>query len=647
MGIMLANPERIAMEAMAAALEPPPPIDYLKWAEENIVIEEGDFPGRYNRTLFPYWDEVLRALSPDDPCRFVSLASSAQVGKTMLANIFTCGSMAMTRGTFLYSHPSEDNARRWSKIKLAAVMRSTDTVRSRFPQKSRDGADSVLFKESKDGLFQLVISGANSPASLSQITVHFQVQDDLSKWEMNTAGEPEAQADNRSRAVEFAKIFKVSTPLVMPGCRITKDFEGGSQEYPYVPCPHCRHMQVLEWDNMLANLDPNRPEDAHFNCISCGATIEEHHRPQMLAGFEWRAHNSNAKREHRSFWIWSAYSYLQSWERIAREWLKYKGDPTGEKTFANDTAGKAYRATGEARPWEELRDRAKESPYVRGTIPPGSLLHMLGIDCQHDRVEWQLVGFGKEYRRFVIDYGIIPNHISDKDCQRHLDLLIARTWKNSANHQLGVDLTAIDGNAWTEDVWTWTRRHPSSRVIMVRGRGDDAAPRIARVRREKNDTTGKTLLRSKQFYTLGVSVLKMALYRDLAKDDPLATGFVALPSGLDDEYFQELTAERRVAKKRHGFEVYRWEKDDRQDNEALDTIIQATGAAIKFGVYGFSDITWMELEAEREIPSKPAQGDLEDLIGVPPPIRAGMRPLKPEPPKTNDGWLKAPEGWLS
>ena len=66
----------------------------------------------------------------------------------------------------------------------------------------------------------------------------------------------------------------------------------------------------------------------------------------------------------------------------------------------------------------------------------------------------------------------------------------------------------------------------------------------------------------------------MALYRDLAKDDPLAVGYVAFPSGLEDEYFQELTAERRVPVKRAGFTVYRWIKDDRQDNEALDTLVR-------------------------------------------------------------------------
>lgn len=639
MGMMLANAERLALMALAAGRAPPPLVDYLEWAKANIVIQEGSFPGPYNADRFPYFDEILRALSPEDPCRFVTLMGSAQVGKTTIANIFTGGNLAMSKGTFLYTHPTEDNARRWSKIKLAQMMRSTGVIRQRFPQKARDGADSVLFKESTDGQMVLVISGANSPASLSQITVHVQVQDDLAKWEFNAAGDPEAQADGRSRAVEFAKIFKISTPLVVPGCRITKDFEAGSQEYPYVPCPQCQHMQVLEWDNMLSSIDVEHPERAHFTCESCGFPIEEHHRPALLKGFEWRAKNPAAKRQHRSFWIWSAYSYLQSFELIASEWIKYKGDPAGEKTFTNDTTGKPYRAQGEARPWEELRDRARESDYVRGTIPPGALLLMMGLDCQGDRVEWQLVGFGRDYRRYVIEYGIVPHHISDPDCQRNLDLLLARKWKNHVRREIGIDLTAIDGNAYTEDVWSFARRHPSSKLIMVRGRREDTAPRLARVKRERNERTGKLLRYSKRFYNLGVSVLKMALYRDLAKDDPLVNGYVAFPSGLDDEYFQELTAERRVPVKRQGFTEYKWTKDDRQDNEALDTLIQATGAALKFGVYGLSDLGWNKIEAERETAVQAAQGDLEDLLGAPsaaqspaPPAAAVPSPVA-EPPK--------------
>ena len=175
-----------------------------------MVFGDSDpFPGPYNRAAFPYFDEILKALSPSDPCRYVTFVGSAQVGKTVLGNIFALGSVTMGRGTVLVCHPTIDNALRWSKLKLAPMMRSTPIVQGHFPQRSRDTSDALLFKERADGLASLLITGANSPASLSQITVNFQVQDDLSKWEMNAAGDPETQAEDHRQLPGSGRSFKV------------------------------------------------------------------------------------------------------------------------------------------------------------------------------------------------------------------------------------------------------------------------------------------------------------------------------------------------------------------------------------------------------------------------------------------------------
>lgn len=643
--IQIANAERIVALAAARALEPPPPIDYLKFAEEHIVFSarESQFPGPYNRRNFPANDEILRALSPDDPCRIVTLKCSAQIGKTAIMNIFLGGTMYMDPCDFLVVHPTEDNARRWSKLKLRLLLRGTPVLDRLFPERTRDGADSVFMKEHAEGLGSILISGANSPASLSQVTMPRQAQDDLSKWEMNAAGDPEAQADSRSGSIEFAKILKASTPLVMPGCRITANFNDGSQEHPYVPCPHCQHMQVLEWENMLAELDEENPDGAHFTCVSCGTVIEEHHRPQMLAGLKWIAHNPKAANYHRSFWIWSAYSPLYSWGRIARAWLKAKGDSAAEQVFANDTVGKAWETRGEAPPWEALRDRAGQSHYKRGEIPTGHLLLTAGIDCQADHVKVQVVAWAREYRRAVVDYLSIPGHISDPTCRQRLDDLMRQTWPNQVGNRIALDMTAIDGNAWTEDVWDWARKHPKHRLIMVRGRGEDHAPRIARVKRERNERTGKLLKWAGRFFNFAASLLKMALYRDLAKDDATAKGFVSFPQGLDDEYYRELTAERRQPYKRHGFTLWRWVKDPGQANEALDTMNQAETAATLLGVRSMPDETWGRLERERETPApESAQGDLEDLLATasPTPAEAGAAPprQRPKPAPRRTSW---------
>lgn len=621
--IVTASAAWMAQDVLADVFEPPPMIDYLAWAEDNIVFtkRESQFPGPYNRERFSYFDAILGALSPEDPCRTVTMSKSAQLGGTVLANIFTGGSLEMDPGDFLYVHPTDENARRWSKMKLAPMLKGTDALRRIFPMRARDGLDSLLYKERLDGQGAIQISGANSPAGLSQVSMARQVQDDLAKWDMNPAGDPETQADSRSQGYEFAKIFKISTPMVVPGCRITTNFEAGSQEYLHVPCPHdeCGHMQTLEWQNFLAALDEDKPEAAHFTCVSCGASIEEHHRPKMLRGGQWIAESPKMMRVHRSFYLWSAYSQLQSFERIARSWLAARGDPPKEQTFMNDVVGKAYRILGEAPPWEALRDRASESEYARGTIPAGFPLVTCGADCQGDRVEWQVIAWGPNKRRAVVEYGVFDGHISEPKCHAKLNGLLKQGFTNAYGRKVEIDLLAIDGNAYTEDVWEWAKKHPASRAIMVRGGNSDGAPLIKRVKKEYRK--GKLARYSRRFYTFNGSVLKMALYRNLRKEDPVATGYILFPRGLEDEYFRQLTAETRKEEtnRRTGFKRWLWVKDPSVANEALDTANQAEIAFVRLaGVQRtLPDADWDRLFAERECAEEGVQGDFEDLLFAP------------------------------
>jgi phage terminase large subunit GpA-like protein len=612
----LANPAHILAIAMAEVIEPPPPIDFQQWAVDNINFskrESPSFPGPYNPDLFPFFTEVLKALSPDDPCRTVSLQKSAQIGGTILANVFVLGTQGMDPCDFMYILPTENNATRWSKLKLKPMLRSAKSLLRVFPERSRDGGDSILFKERADGRGSILISGANSPASLSMVTVSRQVQDDLSKWTVNEAGDPEQQADSRSRGSEFAKLFKISTPLVMPGCKISKNYTHGSQEEYHVPCPHCGHMHALEWGNMLANLDEDHPEEACFTCPECGTEINEHHRAAMVRKGRWVAKNPKAKKQHRSFYLWSAYAPLQSWRRIAEEWFKAKGDPASERVFLNDAVGLAYDEKGEAPPWEELKKRADESDLPRGLIPIWGVVLTLGIDCQKDRVEWQLIAWGRDNRRHVVDVGVITGHISEAETRKGLDSLLGGRWKHLAGRLLQIDLAAIDGNAWTEDVWDWVKKHPASKVIMVRGVGSEAAPLLARVKRER-DRKGKLIAYSRRFYNFATSVLKMALYRNAAKIDPMERGYVGFPQGLDDEYFKQLTSEHRKAvKRRDGFLDYKWVKDPTQANEALDTMLQAEAAALRLNLRILPDREWDRLEKERASPLEDAQMDLEEV----------------------------------
>lgn len=624
----LFNAERLVLEAEAVVFAPPPPIDYEAWAVERVVFgQESPFPGNYQPTRYPYFRPILAALSPEDPCREVSVCGSAQIGKTVIAQIFTGGSLDLDPGPFLYVHPTEPNAIRWSRQKWRPFQRASlrDVLKSTT---SRESGASLLYQERRDERGFIQMSGANSEASLSMVSFPRQVQDDLSKWEMNNAGDPEAQADSRSMAFRYAKVLKLSTPLVDPGCRITRDLQAGTQEHFHVPCPHCGHLHPLEWDNMLACLDEEHPEDVHFTCPDCGSVIEERHREgfeRYLLEHDPVPYNPAARNRHRSFYIWSAYSPSVIWAQIAAAWIKAKGDPAREQTFLNDWVGRAYKAAGEAPPWEAIRDRAEETGHRRGEIPAGYPLLCLGIDVQGDWLAWHLKAFGRELRRATVDYGVIEGYVGDTLARVALNALLAKTWPDVQGKRRALDLVAIDGNAYTEDVWDWARKHPMSRqladdgrvlpgVIMVRGVASDAAPNLARVQRERGKD-GKIKRYVRRFFNVGVSPLKMALYKCLQKVDPLERGYVAYPQGLDDAFYQELCAERRspIRNRRTGFTSYLWVKDPNQRNEVLDTEIQAEAAAIRCGWRRNTDEQWDRLEAEREAAPPPAQLDLEDL----------------------------------
>jgi hypothetical protein len=83
MQIETASAERLAFDTAALAVEPPPPVDYVRWAERNIAFTEREspFPGPYNRNMFPYFDEPLRALSARRATFFASGRCAGRAGE--------------------------------------------------------------------------------------------------------------------------------------------------------------------------------------------------------------------------------------------------------------------------------------------------------------------------------------------------------------------------------------------------------------------------------------------------------------------------------------------------------------------------------------------------------------------------------------
>lgn len=612
----LSDAEHLSASVLSEVLTVPPPMDMRAWAIQNVELEKGQtqFPGPYDPDRFPFFNRLFEVGAPDHPATDIVLKKSAQLGGTLIAQILCGAYLDWGRENVLYLHPTEGNAKRWARQKWRPFIKSTTALTAILPTiVKREAGAANLYQETKDGRAWLQISGASSEASLSMLSVRIQIQDDLSKWSTNDGGDPEIQADSRSSAFADRKVFKIGTPLIKDNCRISKRYDQSTQESYHVPCPHCGHMQPLEWENMAATLDEAHPEDAHFTCTApdCGKRIDEHHRYAMNKAGRWVAKNVLATVV--GLYLWTAYSPLKTWADIARKWFQVKGDPAAEQGFFNDWIGQPYDVQGEAPPAETLRDRARLSKRRRGIIPFGHPLLVLAADCQGDRVEWQTVAYGRFKRRAVVDHGVIEGFIGEDDTRKALDSLVKRQWRLPNGRKRGLDLAGIDGNYHTEDVYDWVRKHPG-RVIMLRGDKGDAAPPLALIRKDRG-RDGKIKRYAKNFYNVGVSQIKASLYKYLSKDDPLSIGYVDFCTDLPDGYFDQLTAERRVPEtKRDGYTVYVWKNPGKKPNEALDTMVYSEALAHRLGWRQFEETDWDRLEAERDAPPDAGTMDLLDLM---------------------------------
>lgn len=394
---------------------------------------------------------------------------------------------------------------------------------------------------------------------------------------------------------------------------------------------------------------------------------------QMLAGGIWVPHNPLG--DHEGFHLWRAYVPQRDWASIAVEYAQVMGWTGGvkierteddasdtveaetEQTFWNDVLGLPYAAAAKGPDWEALRDRAELAEpglcLPVGVVPSCGVLLTAGVDCQADRMEVTIVAYGRNYRRWVIEHRVIPWHIGDQEGRDALDAMLKATWRTSLGLRLSLDMMAVDEGAFTEDVRSWAKKHPWTRVILTKGASSANGPTLRPQQDRKSN--GKVVRNQKRSWMLNVSQMKADFYAWLAKQDPQERGFVAFALGLGDEYYRQITSEVRVLKRTpSGVTISRWELvEPSRRNECLDTMLYSEAAARKQGWTAKTESQWDALEASRGIAPPEAQGDLFDQapsLLVPLSEKAAAtapRVLDPQPPTPEPvAAPAAPKGWL-
>lgn len=667
----LVSAKAVVAAAMARVMDPPPPPDITRWCEDNIVFDErSPMPGPFRVDRFPFLREIHDVLSPEHLAREVTILGSAQWGKTVsIINPVVGAWHEYGPVDSLVVHPTHSSATEWIDNKWLPMRRQAPSLLKVFGDgRSGDQRDAKFNQETLARNGSLKVTSAGSPDDLAGTTRRLVVMDDVAKFEMHVKGDPEALAVSRASAFEDAKIVRVSTPQILGTCRISRAFARSDQRHFHVPCPHCEHYAPLTWENFKRNIDPQDLSAAHFRCDQCGQKIEHKHKRDMVTRGRWVAQNPGG--DHPGFFLWRAYVPQLDWRSIAVNyaqlmgWSTVSGQDAGvegkessveaetEQTFFNDVLGLPYEQATNAPKWEKIRDRVEhpdegEHRRGRGIVPARGVILSAGVDLQADRIEVHVVAFGPNFRRWVVDYLVIPYQISDPEGSDALDALLKSTWRTERGLRLKLDIMVIDSGAFTDAAWTYAKRHPWSRVILIKGAKGDTGPIMAEMKFERR-ADGRVKRRQKRAFMLNVSQMKGEFYHALEETDPLKRGFVDFPLGLGDEYYRQITSEVRVIRRSSsGVPVSKWVPvEASRRNEGLDTMNYAEAGARRKQWATLSAEDWALLDQERGAAPQDAEPELFDQMAAkvepvnPPRNEAG--PAENEPKATEpvrDDWL--------
>lgn len=557
---------------VAKTLEPPPILKLSEWADANrrLSAEASSEHGRWNTDRAPYQREIMNAIS-DDGVHHVIVKSSSQVGKTEIV-LNTIGYIVDHEPSpMLVVQPTETAAEDFSKDRLANMIRDTPCIRDKIkPSKSRDSENTILKKKFPGGI--LTIVGANSPVGLSAKPIRVVLFDEVDRYPASAGvdGDPVDLGEKRTNTFWNRKIIKVSTPTIKGISRIDQEYEASSKGEWNLPCPCCGRYQPLEFKRL-------RFEDATMQCMHCLEHFTETEWKEQKG--KWiHAHDEN---KIRGFHLNELASPWKHWDEIiaafkkAMKSKKETGSIEQLKAFINTSLGEVWeeRADGEQVEDEELLARRE---YYLSDLPEGVVLVTAGIDVQDDRFEIEVVGWGKGYESWGIQYKVIKGDLTKEDTWDKLEAFLDTELYFEDGRSLLIAATCLDtGGHFTDQAYRFIKQmeRKHKRIYGIKGQGGVGIPLV-----NKQTTNTKTGVR---IFMLGVDQGKELIMARL-KIKEVGAGYCHFPKNVDRGYessfMKGLNSEQRLIRFVKGKPRLEWVKKAGTRNEPLDLRNYATAA---------------------------------------------------------------------
>ena len=613
-------------DAMAAAMfaeffRPPADQTVSQWADSNRMLsgKSSSEPGPWRTDRTPYLRQIMDDLSARSTVQEVVVMFAAQLGKSETGNNWLGYIIDNEPGPVMCVQPTTDMAKRFSRQRIAPMLEETPALRRKVREnRSRDDANTTLMKDFAGGV--LVVSGANSAASLRSMPVRYLFLDETDAYPQDVDGEgsPIVLAEKRTSTFARRKVLKTSTPTIKHFSQIESSYLQSNACVYHVPCPHCGEYQPLEmgtkaphglrWDKDES--DHYVPGTVRYVCAHNGCEILEHHKPAMLTAGRWvPTRTSQRPGVLTGYHLNALYAPLGwvTWSDIVHQFTEAvqatrQGDNSRMKTFVNTVLAETWEVKGEGGDAAALAARAEDYPL--GAVPRGGLMLTQGVDVQPDRLEARVWAWGRGEESWLVARHIIygdPNLDEGTPGSPWTRLTEIRRTPivHASGAQMLIEATAIDtGGHNTNAVYAYCRNHAHAQVLAVKGASTYGRPVIGKPGLIDVSWRGKTVPRSLKLWSVGTDTAKHLLYGRM-RITQVGPGYIHLPQSLiQTDEFDQMTAARLMPVVVQGKQSLRWITPGGKREEAGDCQVYAYAAACYLGIQTYRDPGWDRREAK-------------------------------------------------
>lgn len=446
-----------------------------------------------------------------------------------------------------------------SKERIAPMLRDTPVLARRCATaKSRDSSNTILHKTFPGG--HLSITGANSSAGLASRPIRLLLLDEVDKFPASagTEGDPIQLARKRQQTFSNSLMVAGSTPGDEGTSQVAAGFDRSDQRYYFVPCEHCGEFQVLEFENIKWQTDKDGthdPKSARYKCSECGELLTDAQIKRAVRRGEWRA--TRPFNGIAGFHFWQIYSPWSTMAEIVADFLDSKGNPNDLKVFTTHVLGQVWKEGGRQVSRHTIAKRAEKYEGV----PEGVLCLTAGVDVQDNRLEMEVVGWGLGFENWSVAHKRFYGDPAQPEVwDEQLDDALLSIWEGKGGaHKIAA--VAIDSGHHSQAVYQYAGSKFNRRVYAVKGYGG-VRPLIGKASRNN--------FMKCRVFPVGVDQAKEILFNQLRITEP-GSGYCHFPARYPEEYYEQLTAEKRVTRSHGGRPYFAWiKKKAHGKNEALD-----------------------------------------------------------------------------